>query len=153
MESVEARDKAYESNGVLFDNKLFVIKPWRLEMPTDKNSLSTMSIWIQLPKLKMEYWGETSLRKIAVLVGNGIKLNQTTSQKARLRFARVLVELTTNEEYPEEIHFTNVNDELITPKVTYEYKLVLCNKCKKVGHYEQNCHAGGNETRQKTEER
>lgn len=27
MKSRESRDKAYESNGFLFDNKLFVIKP------------------------------------------------------------------------------------------------------------------------------
>lgn len=92
-------------------------------MPIDKNSLSTMPVWIQLPKLKMEYWGEKSLRKIAGLVGNVIKLDKATSQKARLRFARVLVELNTNEEYPEEIHFTNVQDELITQKVIYEWNL------------------------------
>lgn len=32
MKSLESGDKAYVSNGVLFDNKPFVIKPWTLEM-------------------------------------------------------------------------------------------------------------------------
>lgn len=57
LKSIEDIYKAYEANGVLFDNKPFIIKPWRPEMPTDKSSLSTMPVWIQLPKLKMEYWG------------------------------------------------------------------------------------------------
>ena len=51
MKSIEFRDKAYESNGGLFDNKPFVIKPWTLEMSTNKSSLSSMPVWIQLPKL------------------------------------------------------------------------------------------------------
>ena len=46
MKSIESRDKAYESNGVLFDNKPFVIKPWTPEMLTDKNSLSSILVWI-----------------------------------------------------------------------------------------------------------
>lgn len=99
LKSMDDRDKAYVLNGVLFDNKRFITKPWKPEMLTDKNSLSTMPVWIQLPKLKMEYWGGKSLKKIAGLVMNFIKLDKATSQKTRLRFARVLVELNTNEEY------------------------------------------------------
>ena len=51
MKSYESRDKAYESNGVFFDNKPFVIKPCTPEMSMDKDSLSSMPVWIQLPKL------------------------------------------------------------------------------------------------------
>ena len=63
LKSTGVRDKAYETNGVLFDNKPFVIKLWTPEMPTDKSSIATMPIWIKLPKLKVEYWGKTSLKK------------------------------------------------------------------------------------------
>lgn len=80
-------------------------------------------------------------------MGNVIKLEKATSQKTTLRFARVLVELNTNEEYPEEIHFTNVRDELITQKVTYEWKPILCKKFKKMGHYEQDCKTGEKATK------
>ena len=66
MKSIESRDKAYESNGVLFDNKPFVIKPWKTKMSTDKNSLSLMPVWIQLSKLKVEYRSEGSLGRLQV---------------------------------------------------------------------------------------
>ena len=83
--------KAYESNDVLFDNKSFVNKPWTPEMSTDKNSQSSMPVWIQLPKLKVEYRNEGSLKKITGILGKIIKINNVTRQKARLRFVRVLV--------------------------------------------------------------
>ena len=35
MKSNEYRDRAYEMNGNMFDNKPFVIKPWTPEMSTD----------------------------------------------------------------------------------------------------------------------
>ena len=120
MESIESRDMDYESNGVLFDNKLFVIKPWTPEMSTDKSSLSSMPVWIQLSKLKVEYRSDRSLRKIAGMVGNVIKVDNATRQKIRLRFVRVLVEMNTNDDFPEEIYFTNVKDELVTQQVVYE---------------------------------
>ena len=120
MTSIESRDKAYESNGVLFNNKPFVIKPWTPEMSTDKSSLSSMPVWIQLSKLKVEYRSDRSLRKIAGMVGNVIKVDNATRQKIRLRFVRVLVEMNTNDDFPEEIYFTNVKDELVTQQVVYE---------------------------------
>ena len=79
----------------------------------------------------MEYRSKRSLRKIAGIVGNVIKVDNATRRKARLRFARVLVEMNTNDDFPKEIHFTNVKDELVTQQVVYEWKPILCNKCKK----------------------
>lgn len=111
MKSCESREKAYESNGVLFDNKPFVIKSWTPKMSTDKNSLSSMPVWIQLPKLKAEYRSEASLKKIADIVAKVIKIDNATRKKARLRFARVLVEMNTIDDFSDEIHFTNVKNE------------------------------------------
>ena len=44
MKSIESRDKAYESNGALLDNKPFVTKPWTPEILTDKSSLCSMHV-------------------------------------------------------------------------------------------------------------
>ena len=83
-----------------------------------------------------------SLRKISGIVGKVIKIDNATQQKSKLRFARDLVEMNTNGEFPEEIHFTNVKEELITQQVIYEWKPILCNKCQKMGHYDKDCKVG-----------
>ena len=153
MKSAKSRDKAYESNGVLFDNKPFVIKPWKPEMSIEKSCLSSMPVWIQLPKLKIEYRSECSLKKIAGLVGNVIKLDSATQQKARLRFARILVDMNINDEFPEEIHFTNVHDKLVTQQVVYEWKSILCTKCHKMGHNDQECSSEPNKNKATNDKR
>ena len=76
------------------------------------------------------------------MVGNVIKVDNAMRQKTRLRFARVLVEMNTNDDFLDEIHVTNVRDELVTQQVVYEWKPILCNKCKKMGHNEQECRSG-----------
>ena len=47
-------------------------------------------------------------------MGDVVKADNATHQKGRLRFARVLVEMNTNDDFLEKIHFTNVKDELVT---------------------------------------
>lgn len=68
-----------------------------------------------------------------------IKVDNATREKARLRFARVLVEMNTNDEVLEENHFFNVRDKLVSQQVIYEWKPIQCNKCNKMGHDEQEC--------------
>ena len=47
--------------------------------------------------------------------------------------------MNTKDAFLEEIHFTNVQDELVTQQVIYEWKPILCNTCKKLGHNEMKC--------------
>lgn len=70
-----ARDKACEISGVIFDRKPFISKPWRVKMSLEKDDLSTIPIWVQLPALPMEYWGERCIRKIEGNLGNVLKVD------------------------------------------------------------------------------
>ena len=82
------RDKACEMSGILFDMKLFIIKPRKVKMSLEKEDLATISIWVHLPALPMEYWGERCIRKIVGLLGNVIKVDNATKNKDRLMYAR-----------------------------------------------------------------
>lgn len=50
-----ARDKACELSGMLFDNRPFIIKPWKVKMSLEKENLYTIPIWVQLLAFAMEY--------------------------------------------------------------------------------------------------
>ena len=50
--------------------------------------------------------------------------------------------MNTKNDFPQEIHFTNVQDELVTHQVVYEWKPILRNTCKKLSHNEQECKSG-----------
>ncbi|KAL2933759.1 U4/U6 small nuclear ribonucleoprotein PRP4 [Bienertia sinuspersici] len=49
--------------------------------------------------------GESTLFKLASLVGDPVKLDQATSNKDRMNYARVLIEISLNQELPKIIEF------------------------------------------------
>lgn len=68
-------------------------------------------------------------------MGNPLKTNTTTTNKLRLTYVRVLVEMPLNKEYPSGIMFENE----IGKMVEYEWKPVWCTKCKNYGHELKEC--------------
>lgn len=62
--------------------------------------LTKMHVWIQLPNLLLKYWGKGSLEKIISLVGDHIKPDSATQMKDRISYARYLVEVDINDDFP-----------------------------------------------------
>ena len=81
-------------------------------MSLEKEPLSTIPIWVQLPALPMEYWGKRCIRKIAGLLENVLKLDNATRNKDRLMYTRALVELNISKGLPDKVFFTNKYDKL-----------------------------------------
>ncbi|KAK4730250.1 hypothetical protein R3W88_023238 [Solanum pinnatisectum] len=71
---------------------------------------------------------------IAGLIGNPIKADATITNKARLAYVRILVEMPLNKENPDGVMFENEIGRIIDQKVEYEWKPVLCSRCKNFGH-------------------
>lgn len=55
------------------------------------------------------------------IIENPIKFDAATGSKMRLNYARILVEVTSESELPNEIFLTMYNGEDITQKVEYEW--------------------------------
>ena len=107
-------------SGMLFDKKPFMVKPSKVKMSLEKEALSTIPIWVHLPALQMEYWGERCLRKITGLLGNVLKIDNATKNKDGLMYARVLVEMEIRKGLTDEVFFTNEYDELVKQAVQYD---------------------------------
>ena len=88
------------------------MKPWVPNMSYEKDNLSSVSIWVRFPGLDVRYWGVSSLTKIAGMLGHVLKIDGATSDKGRLMFARVLVD----------INFENELGELTSQRVEYDWK-------------------------------
>lgn len=93
MKSVEGVSNACASNGIIFDKKPFVVRPWSKNMSYKKENLDTILVWVRFPGLAMHYWGERSLRMIASMLGKVIRVDNATLNKDRMQYARVLVEM------------------------------------------------------------
>ncbi|CAO2827273.1 unnamed protein product [Amaranthus hypochondriacus] len=129
-------------SGILFDKKPFVVNPWTPKTSADKASLTTMPIWVKFPGLALEYWSDTTLRKLASTLGPVIRVDNATTKHERMLYARVLVETNVHGEFPDDIYFINEIEELVNQKVLYDWKPIFCGKCKKMGHTEGKCRMG-----------
>ena len=117
----EEQEKACGMTGLLFDKKPFIIKSWDANMSYRKSSITTMPIWVKLPKHNVRYWGESTLRKIVGYLGRAHKIDTATLKIERMRYARVLVDMDINEVFPEKLYYTNEHDELVTQPVQYKW--------------------------------
>ncbi|MDV3201195.1 MAG: DUF4283 domain-containing protein, partial [Sweet potato little leaf phytoplasma] len=135
--SVEARNSVLEIGVFHFDRKPMILAPWSGK-PMSRGQLDRVPIWIQLTDLSMRFWGASALSKIASLIGLPIMVDKVTQDRNRSNFARVLVEVDPSI-LPDEVFFEDDNGNVITQKVTYEWKPVLCGKCTMYGHDSKMC--------------
>lgn len=87
---------ACDSNDILFDKKSFIVKPWSKNISYEKESITTIPVWVRFPGLSMHYWADKSLKLIVGMLGRVIQIDNATKNKNRMQFARVLVELDVN---------------------------------------------------------
>ncbi|XP_009786117.1 uncharacterized protein [Nicotiana sylvestris] len=78
-----------------------------------KETINRIPIWIKLMGLDIKYWGKSSLTKIAGMAGKPLKANRATTQKEQLTFARILIEMSINQQYPSRIMFENEYEKII----------------------------------------
>ncbi|XP_074299652.1 uncharacterized protein LOC141630798 [Silene latifolia] len=112
------------SGPVFYDNKPLVVKKWQPDS--------------RFYGLDLKFWG-LALNKIAGLVGKPIRTDVATQAKFFLGFARIMVEVTLDQVFPDVIEFLDENDILHRQIVHYEWKPVKCSECRGMGHTARVC--------------
>ncbi|XP_056694959.1 uncharacterized protein [Spinacia oleracea] len=108
-------------------------------MDISKDPVKKLPIWIQLPNLEVKYWGEKSLSKIVSQIGTMIKVDQATHNRDKLMFAKVLVEVNIDQQFPEVIRFRSEIGRMIEQRVSYDWLPISCSICKGMGHTSNAC--------------
>ena len=108
-----------------------------MEMSID--TITSLPIWIQLQDLGIKYWGMQSLSKLGSILGIPLKTNKYIKEKSMLKYARLLVEMPLEGNFPDFIEFVNEKDLIIRQKVVYEWKPIKCTHCKMFGHTREDC--------------
>ena len=80
-----------------------------------------------------------TLTKIGSVLGIPLKTYKYTKDKSMLKYARMMVEMTLDGEFPEYIECANERDVVIIQKIVYEWKPVKCSHCKMFGHTFEEC--------------
>jgi hypothetical protein len=135
----KTRDIVLEEKLWYIANKPLILRRWVPGMQLLKLSLSSIPIWVKLHNLPLEYWNPICLSHIASGVGKPICSDSVTEEHQRLGFARVLIEVDTNSEFPKEIDILDIEGNVIKIGIEYPWLPIRCKKCKLFGHATHTC--------------
>ncbi|XP_073004938.1 uncharacterized protein [Typha latifolia] len=111
---------------------------WRNNFRPTAEAFTTTPIWIQLPNLPKEYWELEALIPVAAYFGKPLRVDETTLDHTRSRFARVCVEIDLAKPLKTVVWLGPKEDELEQVAI-YEGILALCYRCGRIGHMEEAC--------------
>ncbi|XP_058752173.1 uncharacterized protein LOC131625319 [Vicia villosa] len=117
-------------------NMPLMLQDWRPGFSLKEDMLRSLPIWIKLPLLPLHLWGVRSLNKIGSALGNPLVTDECTASKARVSYARILVEVDVTQEMRNSINIKDAEGRKLVQPVEYEWKPLFCGKCQKFGH---NC--------------
>ncbi|XP_074283243.1 uncharacterized protein LOC141607794 [Silene latifolia] len=123
----------------LFDGKPIILRAWDPNVKISKVSVATVPIWAKLVGLDLKFWGSNCLGKLAGLIGKFVKIDELTTERRLLGYARVMVEVEVDKSYPDKFQFEDENGQEVTVLVEYDWLHIACLKCKGVGHKDVQC--------------
>lgn len=123
------------SKGPWFIGEHFLsVRPWEANFNPEEANITSIAVWIRLPRLPIEYYDIEALKEIGSVVGRVLRVDTYTASEARGRYARLCVQV-------------NINNPLIYTIMIGKFKQFviyegigrLCFSCGCVGHRWENC--------------
>ncbi|XP_010689229.1 uncharacterized protein LOC104902967 [Beta vulgaris subsp. vulgaris] len=118
-----------------------IVKAWEQDMDVIKDQFEVIPTWIQM-RLDFKYWSERCLAKLVSPIGKFVKVDAATAKREKLQYARVMIEVKIDQEFPDQLSFVNEKGIEVVIEVNYEWKPEKCLKCKQLGHKTELCNIG-----------
>lgn len=101
----------------MFDNRIIILKRWRVGLRFERELLNTLLIWVKFVNLELELQDKEAISDIASMLGNPIKMGKITVDESRAAYAKILTEMEANREYPDEMEAMLYSGEVLKIKV------------------------------------
>ncbi|XP_074265521.1 uncharacterized protein LOC141587960 [Silene latifolia] len=98
-----------------------------------------LSVWVLFPNLDPCFWSQAALSKVASFVGRPICADEPTTNKSKIAFARILVEVDLSKELPKGMTLQTPYRGTVLQKIVYEWLPYYCHTCHKIGHTMDRC--------------
>ncbi|KAJ8421209.1 hypothetical protein Cgig2_002375 [Carnegiea gigantea] len=125
------KDEVLKKGIYYFDGKPFIVKAWNENLVLDINSLNSLPMWVQFPKLD----GVESLSKLGSLIRIPLKTDKQKMDKTFLNKVVLLIDIPLEGPFSECVDY--INDKGM--RVKFEWELVKCDYCSMYGHLEEEC--------------
>ncbi|CAN0876755.1 hypothetical protein LINGRAHAP2_LOCUS11481 [Linum grandiflorum] len=110
------------------------VQRWTPDFFPSTARITKVASWVKLTELPLHHYNDNSLYAIASCIGNPLKLDHQTSLVSRGKYARVCIEIDTDQPLIPSIGWKRFDI-----KVEYESIPLICMHCGKVGHSISSC--------------
>lgn len=117
FKSEEDRNTILLGGTWFYDGNLIIMKNLIPEMKLDKDLLSTMSVWIWLPGLSFQAWGKKALSALVSTIKRPIKIDEPTMKRYGISYARVIVDINAENNFPNFIEGEYEDGEFFSKKL------------------------------------
>lgn len=122
----------------VFGNSTLILKKWTPDFCSQLESVKVVPVWTIFSDLDPCFWSSNALSKIASLIGKPLFADPYTTDKTRISFARVLIDIDVSKDTPS---FVTVRSPFGVQNVKVEYEWIphYCTHCESLGHSVNRC--------------
>ncbi|XP_074300066.1 uncharacterized protein LOC141631271 [Silene latifolia] len=142
FDSEEAMNVVLRGGPWKIGSNSLVLKQWSPHFSCIMECVTIVPVWILFPDLDPYMWTDSILSKMASKIGKPLFADLHTTCKARLSFARILVEVDISKDLPDHI---DINAPFIghsSQRIVYEWLPYYCKTCFKLGHTDKESQKG-----------
>ncbi|XP_074298259.1 uncharacterized protein LOC141629097 [Silene latifolia] len=115
FKNATAKDQILQQGHFLFDNKPLIIRPWSEDAALEKEEIKEVPVWVKIHNLPLKFWGKC-LPRIAGLMGKFVRCDGATTEKTRLSFARVMIDVPFGKPIPSNVKFMDSDGSILKKK-------------------------------------
>lgn len=114
------------------------MQPWMVNFVLERETFTSVPVWVRLFSLPLYYWQNESLVAIGNKLGHFIKASEATRRDKYTSYVRICVDMDLSRALPDKV-ILEVFDEEWVKMVDYEHIPFKCRKCHKHGHLIRDC--------------
>ncbi|XP_058726404.1 uncharacterized protein LOC131597745 [Vicia villosa] len=129
--SMDDKDLVLMKGPYTIHNMPMLLTDWKPNFDLKKDMLHTIPIWVKLPHLPLHLWGQRSLSKIGSALGTPLVTDECTTNKLRVSYARILVEMDVTKPPITEINIRDAEGNKRKQVVEYDWRPKFCERCQR----------------------
>lgn len=134
LNSIEDKETVLCLGPYTMNRKPIIIHEWNADFKFGEEVLCMIPLWVRLPNLPINCWGNLTLSRIGSVLGRPIYADECTTRIERISYAQILVEMDVTRTLPNMIKVQDPEGQLVDQEVEYDWKPSYCPKCLKIGH-------------------
>lgn len=122
----------------VFGSSTLILKQWTPDFCSHLDTLKVVPVWTLFTDLDPCFWSPSALSKISSSIGKPLFADPYTTDKTRISFARVLIDIDISQDLPSSV---TVNTPFGVKEISVEYEWVpyFCKHCNCIGHSTGKC--------------